>query len=179
MNWEAIGAIGEVLGAVAVILTLTYLAAQIRQNTRSTRATTYSDTTHGWHEYLQQQSVADIELLIDLTRRPSELTTGEFYRAYYLCRVMFRRMEHDYYQFKAGTFEADTWNAYVSSFREDTFNNAGVRIMWALQSSYLDPDFSRYMQRVVDQAATEHRPSAKSRFLELLAQQQDSDQAIR
>ena len=33
MNWEAIGAVGEVVGAVAVLVTLLYLAMQIRQNT--------------------------------------------------------------------------------------------------------------------------------------------------
>jgi hypothetical protein len=38
MNWEAIGAIGEILGAIGVIVTLGYLAVQIRQNTRSLRA---------------------------------------------------------------------------------------------------------------------------------------------
>jgi hypothetical protein len=31
MDWNAIGAVGEVLGAIAVLLTLVYLAAQIRQ----------------------------------------------------------------------------------------------------------------------------------------------------
>ncbi|MFK7864830.1 MAG: hypothetical protein AB8B95_11465 [Pseudohongiellaceae bacterium] len=30
MNWEAIGAIGEILGAMAVVLTLVYLAVQVR-----------------------------------------------------------------------------------------------------------------------------------------------------
>ena len=35
MDWEAIGAVGEVLGALGVIVTLGYLAVQIRQNTRS------------------------------------------------------------------------------------------------------------------------------------------------
>ncbi|RLA47946.1 MAG: hypothetical protein DRR06_01045 [Gammaproteobacteria bacterium] len=30
MNWEAIGAIGEILGALAVVLTLGYVAVQIR-----------------------------------------------------------------------------------------------------------------------------------------------------
>jgi hypothetical protein len=30
MNWEAIGAIGEIVGAVAVVATLIYLANQIR-----------------------------------------------------------------------------------------------------------------------------------------------------
>ncbi len=34
MNWEAIGAIGELLGAAGVIATLGYLAFQIRQNNR-------------------------------------------------------------------------------------------------------------------------------------------------
>ena len=34
MNWEALGAIGEIVGAVAVVVTLGYLAVQIRKNTR-------------------------------------------------------------------------------------------------------------------------------------------------
>ena len=37
MNWDAIGAIGEILGAVGVIATLGYLAAQIRASTRQSR----------------------------------------------------------------------------------------------------------------------------------------------
>jgi hypothetical protein len=31
MDWSAVGAVGEILGAIAVFLTLLYLAAQIRQ----------------------------------------------------------------------------------------------------------------------------------------------------
>ncbi len=38
MNWEAIGAVGEVLGALGVVVTLGYLAVQIRQNTNSMAA---------------------------------------------------------------------------------------------------------------------------------------------
>jgi len=40
MNWDALGAI---VGAVAVVLTLGYLAVQIRQNTESLRAATSQD----------------------------------------------------------------------------------------------------------------------------------------
>jgi len=32
MNWEAVGAIGEIAGATAVVITLAYLARQIHQN---------------------------------------------------------------------------------------------------------------------------------------------------
>lgn len=37
MEWNAIGAIGDFVGGVGVILTLGYLAVQIRQNTRAQR----------------------------------------------------------------------------------------------------------------------------------------------
>ncbi len=42
MDWEAIGAIGEVLGAVGVIVTLIYLSTQIRQNNKNLEETTAS-----------------------------------------------------------------------------------------------------------------------------------------
>jgi hypothetical protein len=41
MNWEAIGAIGEIIGAVAVLITLIYLAMQIKQNTTSVKASAH------------------------------------------------------------------------------------------------------------------------------------------
>ena len=41
MNWEAIGALGELAGATAVVLSLVYVAIQIRDNTRSQEAATY------------------------------------------------------------------------------------------------------------------------------------------
>ena len=44
MNWEALGAIGEIVGAVAVVLTLGYLAVQIRQNNRSLHQAALQET---------------------------------------------------------------------------------------------------------------------------------------
>lgn len=35
MNWEAIGAIGELIGAIAVVLTLVFLTFQVRYSTRT------------------------------------------------------------------------------------------------------------------------------------------------
>jgi hypothetical protein len=35
LNWDAIGAIGEIIGAIAVVLSLVFLGVQLRQNTRA------------------------------------------------------------------------------------------------------------------------------------------------
>jgi hypothetical protein len=37
MNWEATGALAELIGALGVIVSIVYLAAQVRQNTRALR----------------------------------------------------------------------------------------------------------------------------------------------
>ena len=45
MDWSMVGAIGETLGAVAVFVSLIYLASQIKSNTRQSRATMASSIT--------------------------------------------------------------------------------------------------------------------------------------
>lgn len=45
MNWDAIGALGELIGALVVLITLIYLAVQIRQNAQATRAATEMQAT--------------------------------------------------------------------------------------------------------------------------------------
>ena len=37
MNWDAIGAIGEIAGALVLVISLVYVGIQIRQNTRAMR----------------------------------------------------------------------------------------------------------------------------------------------
>ena len=50
MNWEAIGAVGEILGAVTVVATIFYLSLQIRQNTRSQSIAIFESAMSGYNE---------------------------------------------------------------------------------------------------------------------------------
>ena len=43
MDWIAVGAIAELIGAIAVVLTLFYLADQVRNNTRMARSAATSE----------------------------------------------------------------------------------------------------------------------------------------
>ena len=45
MSWQGIGAVGEMLAALGVIISLVYLAAQIRQNTASLRLASHQQFT--------------------------------------------------------------------------------------------------------------------------------------
>ena len=54
MNWDAIGAFGEWAGAIVVIITLVYLARQIKQNSELSRLALYSNDIDS---YIQRDHV--------------------------------------------------------------------------------------------------------------------------
>ena len=81
MNWDAIGAVGEVLGAIAVVGTLAYLALQIRQNTERERLSQEFVSNQYFNELrvliasdpeiaeIEMKGVSDLASLSDLERR--------------------------------------------------------------------------------------------------------------
>ena len=68
MNWEAIGAMGEIIGAIAVLATLYYLSGQIKINSREIeRANDYQSAqsvlgTNGLYVQIWQPLMQDNEL---------------------------------------------------------------------------------------------------------------------
>lgn len=52
INWDALGAIGELIGAVAVVATLLYLAIQIRQNNASQRIAAKQEMTRQFADFI-------------------------------------------------------------------------------------------------------------------------------
>lgn len=74
MNWDAIGAIGEVIGALAVVLTLAYLAIQIRQNASSVRASAYQAWAAAMSAPVTTAQQADVAQAITGLGDPTTLT---------------------------------------------------------------------------------------------------------
>jgi len=56
MNWDALGAIGEIVGAIAVVATLFHLANQLRQNTVSVQSAAYADWAKGTNAVLNSSN---------------------------------------------------------------------------------------------------------------------------
>jgi hypothetical protein len=61
INWDAIIAIAEIVGVVAIIASLIYVAAQIRQNTAIARATIVHETSVSFSRF-HELLAADAEL---------------------------------------------------------------------------------------------------------------------
>ena len=82
MDWGAVAAVGEILGAVAVVVTLLYLAKQIRQNSRAVEVTALRDTTDQWNHWseLVASSPGLAEIVARGNRSYNELSEADALR---------------------------------------------------------------------------------------------------
>ena len=116
MNWEAIGAIGEIIGAIAVVATLVYLSAQIRQSNREARASTLQAALR--FEMEATGIVAQHGEIWDkvVTGKPLE-KGGEMRTAIIIYNTVMTEAENRYHQFKAGYLDEQSWEGRYISLR--------------------------------------------------------------
>jgi hypothetical protein len=96
MNWDAVSAITEIVGASAVIATLFYLAVQIRQNTRITISNIREQRMSATQEIIFKW--ADEAELLDKIERNEEIEGTERTRALMIIREVFRNWESHKHQ---------------------------------------------------------------------------------
>ncbi len=112
MNWEAIGAMGEVGGAIAVVATLGYLAAQIRQNTRTMHsATTQEATSTAGNNLILMALDSDFAEIMCRSNDAQPLAASEHLRLTWWYRGVFRNFENQYYQRRQGYLD-EVWAGF-------------------------------------------------------------------
>lgn len=150
MNWEAIGAIGEIIGAIAVVLTLIYLAVQVRQSTRMTQAIS-----------IQTASSLDQEFLLTLgtdadraqkwatyLSTPEVLSDKERLQCAYLMGSFIRRLENVYLQQRLGSLSSEGWQSRQPMF-EGIARSAGYAdYLKSVPGRFINTDFQAYMQKL-------------------------------
>ena len=110
MNWEAIGAIGEIGGAIAVLVSLIYLAVQIRQNTKMMRSSSKQQLTADTQNVIYK-AMDNPEVWVKLTNGDPASSPEEDARMSLLVRAMLRGFEAQVYQYDAGLLEEEEWQA--------------------------------------------------------------------
>jgi hypothetical protein len=135
VNWEAIGAIAEGLGAVAVVATFIYLAIQIRHNSESVEGAT--------EQALMDQEVAVYALLIEHAdvyvrglNTMDELDEAESIMFEYLVAANMSNLYSAFVQYKRGLVPKSVWDAYMGDWTHH-LGEAGYQQAWKnLENSY-------------------------------------------
>ncbi|MGR8950046.1 MAG: hypothetical protein ACU84Q_18540, partial [Gammaproteobacteria bacterium] len=112
MNWDALGAIGELVGAAAVVLTLGYLAVQIRQSSKSSRQQSYNDlVTRRSDIYNKMVESEDFTALAISGMRGDSMNEIEAQRFTAWMLNYVSHIQDVYLQHRNGVVEESVWSA--------------------------------------------------------------------
>jgi hypothetical protein len=148
MNVETINAWAQLVASAGVIGPLFYLAAQVRQNTRSSRTVVVDSLAKSMHDLAFAMAQND-ELLRAVTTTLqdwSAATEIERARAASFMLGYFKLFENAWFQMRKGTLERDQWQGYDAFLRTVLFQPA-VKPWWQMRRTFFAPGFREYVDQ--------------------------------
>lgn len=139
INWEAIGAIGEIVGALAVVASLIYLATQIAVQNREARIASMHDISSAHRDSLAAISEGVMADVFDKALDDFDnLSRADTFRVIGFVYRFFRVWEEAYFQHQAGRLEDRMWDSMSRQFSA-YLSLVPFRRIWDLRGQYFDP----------------------------------------
>ena len=129
MNWDAVGAIGEVVGAMAVVVTLAYLAIQVRENSRQLRLTSTLSINSLMNEGFDPIYNNEKNMLIWTTglKAPDTLDESDFEIFLLFMTRLMNPFETVVTHNRLGALDQDNFKKYVAFFSNLMRTQGGAR----------------------------------------------------
>jgi hypothetical protein len=169
MNWDALGAIGEIIGAIAVVITLIYLAIQLRQNNRQISENTKvarlaaRDTTQqafSRYRHLIANSPDLAELYLRGCADYGALPVADRLRFASLLLEFLLAWNLRYLHIRNGLQEAETWERQ-KPFLLGVLMQPGVRYWWDRNKHLFDSAFVLATEKMIASASREESAAAQ------------------
>jgi hypothetical protein len=150
MTLDDLGNIGELVAAVGVIVSLIYLARQIRQNTRSVQASAFQEAMRDVYAIFDLlASDADLSRIYWASVRDLDSVSPEERRRFasYMLGV-FRRMENVVFQTQQGMLDPASWAGIRNTARR-SLSQPGGAAWWSRAQDLFSPGFREYVDREI------------------------------
>jgi len=155
LNWEAIGAIGDFVGGIAVILTLAFLAFQIFQNTKATKAGTVASYMQAYGAVASRiASTTEMARLIRLGHAdPKSLSLDEAHQFFAHLSEFMVLWESLWRMKEAGQVEKDHWQTVREDIVATLSSAGGQQYLESVLPIYTKnmPAFSKELQACLEE----------------------------
>lgn len=152
MSWEAIGAISEIVGALAVVITLAYLAVQVRHNNDLLRSESRQTLVSNDVTSLSA-NMSNTEVFAKYVSE-SELSAEEQLRMSFMFALDLRNREFEYFQYKDGLLDEETWLAYRHVILVNHSTGLGRKWWNEIGRGIVAPEFGK----LVDELLVDAKP---------------------
>ena len=150
MTLSDLGDLGDFIAAIAVVVSLIYVAIQIRQNTRIVKAATHHSSSRAWSE-LETTLGSDPEAartLLKGGRNYAELDLEERFRYSLLMRAILHLHEDDFVQSREGLIDASRAERQRRAL-EKALREPAARAWWAENADLFSDGFGEHVARML------------------------------
>jgi hypothetical protein len=147
VDLDALGNIGEFLGSVGVLVSLVYLAIQIRKSTETERTATYRSIVSDFGR-LNESLASDPELLSLFARGMEDfdvLEAEQKARISQIFYVLFRSFENMYYQHRMGYLDEEIWTGW-KRLSLAYFKRPGFQLWWSIRRDVFSESFVEFLE---------------------------------
>jgi hypothetical protein len=150
MNWEMLGAIGQLVAAIGVIPSLVYLAVQIREQNKERRRAGINTLTAQWSDLVKsaQESREFAALFLRGVRSFHGLDAPDKLRFSAFFTRFTRNCEGMFIYYRDGALEKALWDE-VERTMSDYFGYPGVREWWATRKHWLTDEFRAVVEAII------------------------------
>ena len=147
MSIEELGSIGDFVGSIAVLISLVYLAVQVKGNTEAARTSTYQAIVSEFGALNRALagtpglSVLFVNALEDF----ESLSADDKARMSQLFFVCFHNFENMYYQYRKGYLEDDVWTGW-KRLMLTYHSRPGFQTWWTLRSDVFSSTFAEFLR---------------------------------
>ena len=143
----AFGTIGDFLGGIGVVVTLAYLATQIRKNAQSVRSAALDSISTSISEFMDKvaQDPALTKLWFDGLSGTVELSESDDRRFALLLISLARRWENAFHQSRAGVLESASWSGMLAGLTF-VFSAPGAQAWWKARQGLFSAEFVAFAE---------------------------------
>ena len=168
-NLESLANLGEIIGAITVVVSLIYLAVQVRQNTQAQQTENFSralDRVAAIQATLSQDPETSV-IFSKGVSDPSDLTSRERMQFTWTMYELFGAFEFMFLASKTNAIPEEIWRRWSSAVAW-WLSYSGVQAWWSVRPIPFSESFTSYIESLLENNPTD--AESTRRYQQFLAE---------
>jgi len=148
MNLEVVGVISEIIGALAVVISLIYLALQIRAQNKQARLSALHEMSKEFREataVFASDSISDV--FVRANNDYKSISEAESLQLFILVTNLFRAWENAFLENKDGNLDKNVWAALAKDYSQ-SMGNTSLKHIWSQRKQNYNKSFQKYVEDI-------------------------------
>lgn len=147
MSLEQLAMVAEIVGAIAIVITLVYLAIQIRGSVQSARSAAVTDATTAMQDFYQELGTnpAASKLFLDALTDPDALSRQDQFQFLMLMHSCYLGFQRSFFLAREGTLDLALRDSIGTAIHAVN-HMPGMQFYWRQRKAYFQPEFVAWVE---------------------------------